>query len=146
MNLDGKMLQRYVAEYGEQLKDALIAEIKRNNWIRTGNLLNSIDPNVKTFADKVLLDINIADYYEYLKTGRKARDLEGKAKAIKAGTKRVSSKAFKSGAPVKNIETKNNFVGDIIKKKLPMIDKDLTKKLDSDIQKMLDKEIKSISK
>ena len=144
MNLDARMLQRYVAQYGEQLKDTIIAEIKRNGWVRTGNLLASVDPTVKTFTDKVLLDINIADYYTLLKTGKKARDLEGKAKAIKAATKRVSSKAFKSGAPVKNIEKANNFVGDIIRKKLPMIDKDLSKRLDADIQKMIDKEIKNI--
>lgn len=144
MNLDARMFERYVVQYGEELKDAIIAEIKRNNWIRSGNLLSSVDPTVKTFTDKVLLDINIADYYTYLKTGKRARDLEGKAKAVKAATKRVTSKAFKAGAPVKDIERKNNFVGDIIRKKLPIIDKDLTQKLDADIQKMIDKEIKNI--
>jgi hypothetical protein len=144
MDLNARMLERYVAEYGEMLKQDIIAEIKRNNWIRSGQLLRSVDPTVKTFTDKVLLDINIADYYAFLKTGKKARDIEGKKKAIKAETKRVTSKAFKSGAPVKNIEKKNNFVGDIIRKKLPIIDKDLTKKLDADIQKMIDKEIKNI--
>jgi hypothetical protein len=144
MNFDGKMLQRYVVEYGEQIKESIIAEIKRNNWIRTGTLLASVEPTVKVFADKILLDINIADYYANLKTGRKAKDIEAKRVAMKAGAKPVSTRAFKSGAPVKNIEKQNNFVGDIIRKKLPMIDKDLTNKLDKDIQKMFDKEIKTI--
>jgi hypothetical protein len=144
MNFDGKMVQRYVVEYGEQIKESIIAEIKRNNWIRTGTLLASVEPTVKVFADKILLDINIADYYANLKTGRKAKDIEAKRVAMKAGAKPVSTRAFKSGAPVKNIEKQNNFVGDIIRKKLPMIDKDLTNKLDKDIQKMFDKEIKTI--
>jgi hypothetical protein len=145
MNFNAKMLERYVKDYGEDLTKAIIAEIKNNNWIRTGALLNSVEYTIKTFTSKTLLDININDYYAFLKTGKKRKTPVQGANAKKASgsSKPVSSKAFAAGKTVTNIEMQKNFVGDIVKKKLPIYDKKLEKSLNDDIQKALNSTIKN---
>ena len=139
-------LKRFVNEQGEQLVKNLVNEIKRNKWIRTGNLLKSVDSSIKVFKDKVLLDINIADYYKFLKTGKKrvSSVSNASAKRVSARSGRVGTNTMANSAPIKNVEIQKNFVGDIIRKKLPVYEKNLAALLEKDIQKKINTEMKDI--
>lgn len=134
--------KRYIQTYGKEIVDDIVAEIKRNNWIRTGTLLNSVQDNYVYSNNGVTLEINIADHFQYLKTGKRARNKGTETKSISASTRAVTARASSQRAPIANIERQNNFVGDIIRKQLPVIDKDLTEKLNSDIEKMVNEKIK----
>jgi hypothetical protein len=140
------ILKRFVEQQGKVLAKTLTDEIRKNNWIRTGALLNSVQSTIQTFKDKVLLDINIADYYTYLKTGQKRTSSvsAASAKRVSARSGRVGANTMASSAPIKNVETQKNFVADIIKKKLPIYEKNLAALVEKDIQKKINSEIKNI--
>jgi hypothetical protein len=136
------ILKRFVDQQGKNLAKSITDEIRKNNWIRTGNLLRSVDPTIKVFKDKILLDINIADYYALLKTGKKRTSSvsETSAKRVSARSGRVSMNTMKI---IKNVEQQTNFVSDIIKKKLPIYEKNLAALIEKDIQKKINSEIKN---
>jgi hypothetical protein len=139
-------LKRFVDEQGKELAKNLVNEITKNNWIRTGNLLRSVDSSIKVFKDKVLLDKNIADYYTFLKTGKKRTSSVSStsAKRVSARSGRVSRNTTANSAPIKNVETQKNFVADIIKKRLPVYEKNLAALLEKDIQNKINSEMKDI--
>jgi len=140
------ILKRFVDEQGKDLAKSITDEIRKNNWIRTGNLLRSVDPSIKAFKDRVLLDINIADYYALLKTGKKRTSSVNRtsAKRVSARSGRLTTNIASKAAPLKIAETKNNFVADIIKKKLPIYEKNLAALVEKDIQKKINSEMKNI--
>jgi hypothetical protein len=140
------ILKRFVNQQGKELAKTLTDEITRNNWIRTGTLLNSVQASIQTFKDRVLLDINIADYYTFLKTGKKRTSSvsSASAKRVSARSGRVGANTMANSAPIKNVETQKNFVADIIKKKLPIYEKNLAALVEKDIQKKINSEMKNI--
>jgi hypothetical protein len=144
-----KNLKKYVDKYGQELVDQIINEIRTNNWIRTGQLLKSVNHELVEVKEGVKLFIDINDYYQFLKAGKrkKTQPINSLSKTLKVRAQRLSSRTVSNSSIVKkNAEKERNFVGDILRKGLPIIDKQLTKQLETDVVKQIELQLKELDK
>jgi hypothetical protein len=136
------LLRRYVEQFDKELTDDLISQVKSNKWIQSGKLLDSIgDTTINEFDDRVVLTLNLADYYVFFDgKKRKTSRVKANTKGVRAKTKRASVKAFKGGVKV-NASNQNNFVSRTINKMLPLAEKELDEKLSNEIAKAIEASI-----
>ena len=134
-------LQRIIQSYGTKLKDDIITQIKRDNFVRSGFLLRSVQVNYANVQDDIVLELSIADHYQYLKTGKKAKLAKTKGLSSATATSYLK-KLSNSDRVVLNILGQNNFVGDIVRRGLPMVEKELTQRLNEDVERIFNLKIK----
>ena len=136
------LLRRYVEQFDKELTDDLISQVKSNKWIQSGKLLDSIgDTTINEFDDRVVLTLNLADYYVFFDgKKRKTSRVKANTKGVRAKTKRASVKAFKGGVKM-NASNQNNFVSRTINKMLPLAEKELDEKLSNEIAKAIEASI-----
>lgn len=141
MNELKNTLQRIIQSYGKKLKDDIINQIKRDDFVRSGFLLRSVQVNYANVQEDIVLELSIADHYQYLKTGKKARLAKTKGLSSATATKYLKTLS-NSDRVVLNIEKQQNFVADIVRKGLPMVEKELTQRLNDDVEKIFNEKIK----
>jgi len=145
-------LKDQLTEVGGFIVEIFKAEIKANNKVATGNLLDSIEYEVK--FTPALIEVNVfgANYFKYIVTGRKAGRPSGgdgsflrnliqwvKAKGLETDNKRVVSAAyaireaiFKRGIPPVDLL---KFAEQEIEKKVTA---DLLEAINKDFERILD--------
>lgn len=142
-------LKQAINKYGINVVADLTTQLVKNNSVASGKLVNSIEFKLnEAVADAVLsLEINAADYWKYVESGRKA----GKMPNLEAVLTWVKLKGLPSSAayPIaKKIEKygikAKPFLKDIIKAQSPTI-QNFKKTIEESFQKDIEKELVKIT-
>lgn len=130
-----KQIERYVKLFGEKLIDDVVQKIEKNNWISSGNLLNSLEFTTETFKDKVVGSLNIAGYYQFLKDGaQKTRETETRKLTVR--TSAVTAQAY--GQRLQVPDNKVTFVTPLLAQDIKYFDEKLVPQIEKDVIKIIE--------
>ena len=130
-----KQIERYVKLFGEKLIDDVVQKIESNNWISSGNLLNSLEFTTETFKDKVVGSLNIAGYYQFLKDGaQKTRETETRKLTVR--TSAVTAQAY--GQRLQVPDNKVTFVTPLLAQDIKYFDEKLVPQIEKDVIKIIE--------
>ena len=130
----------------EELKKNLIAELRRTKSIATGNLLNSIQFDVKSTSNGLYVTMMSNEYIVYVDKGRrpgkyapvKALEKWVRAKGLASGKKEVTSLAFAINNKIKKEGIRpKRVVETALSKSLPLFDSIIRTTVEKDLQKYL---------
>lgn len=133
-----KQIERYVKIFGDKLVQDVVNKIEENDWISSGNLLNSLEFTTQTFKDKVVGELNIAGYYQFLKDGaQKTRETE--TRKLSARTSAVTAKAYAQTLQVP--ENKVTFVTPLLTKDIKFFEEKLVPEIEKDVVKIIEQNL-----
>jgi hypothetical protein len=133
-----KDIQVYFDKFGEDLINDITQKIQDENWVKSGRLINSLDFSSQIETNKIIAQITIEDYYQYLRSG---------------GGSSVSTPRLNSGTRTRRVNgatqglqtTGSNpitWVTPIIETKIKQLEDFLTKELELKLQEKLNKDYK----
>jgi len=138
---------------GDEIKKNIIQEMRRTKSIATGNLLNSIQFNVKKTPEGALVSIESNEYIVYVDKGRKpgkyapTKALEAwvRQKGIATDQKKVKAIAFAINNKIKREGIKPRPILErAYSNGLPMYDKIIDDVLNNDLDKYLQKKLNEL--
>lgn len=129
-------IKKYVDEFGNNLIDNITETILKNNWVNTGNLLNSLEYTSQEFKESIKAELFIADYYVYLKDGiRKSPKVQAATGRVRATTQRTSNKTLSQRIDVSDNRT--TFVTPILNQNITMFEKEIVPRIEQDLIKLI---------
>jgi hypothetical protein len=138
-----KQIERYVKQFGDKLINDVVNKIEQNDWIASGNLLNSLEFTTQTFKGKIIGELNIAGYYQFLKDGaQKTRETETRKLTVK--TSPVTAQAYAQRIQVD--ENKVTFVTPLLAADIKFFDEKLVPQIEKDVVKIIEDNLKKVTK
>jgi hypothetical protein len=129
-----KQIERYIKIFGDKLVQDVVNKIEENDWIASGNLLNSLEFTTQTFKDKIVGELNIAGYYQFLKDGQK-KTTDTQTKKLSVKTSPITNKAFAQRLQVPT--NKTTFVTPILQKDIKFFEEKLVPEIEKDVTKII---------
>jgi hypothetical protein len=138
---------------GDEIKKNIILEMRRTKAIATGNLLNSIQFNVKKTPEGAIVSIESNEYIVYVDKGRKpgkyapSKALEAwvRARGIAADKKKITAIAFAINNKIKREGIKPRPILErAYSNGLPMYDKIIDDVLNNDLDKYLQQKLNEL--
>lgn len=136
-----KTIQKYVDQFGEKLIQDVVNKIEENNWISSGNLLNSLEFTTETFNNMVVGNLNIAGYYQFLKDGQR-KTTNTKTGGIRVPTTGVTSKAYAQTLDVP--EGKVSWVTPLLEQDIKYFDERLIPEIQKDVVNIIETELNKV--
>jgi hypothetical protein len=133
-----KQIERYVKIFGNKLVEDVVRKIEENDWISSGNLLNSLEFTTQTSKDKIVGQLNIAGYYQFLKDGAQ-KTTETQTRKLSVRTSAVTAKAFAQTLQVP--DGKVTFVTPILAKDIKFFDEKLVPEIEKDVVKIIEQNL-----
>lgn len=133
-----KDIQVYFDKFGEDLINDITQKIKDENWVKSGRLINSLDFSSQIESNKLIGEITIEDYYQYLRVGG----------GSSVSTPRLNSntRTRRVNARTQGVQTTGSnpitWVTPIIDTKIKQLEDFLTKELEQKLQEKLNKDYK----
>jgi hypothetical protein len=138
-------IKKYVDEFGNDLINDVTETILKNNWVDTGNLLNSLEYTSQEFKDSVKAELFIADYYVYLKDGvRKAPKVQARTRGVSATTQRTSNKTLSQRVDV--ADNRVTFVTPLLNQNINTFEQQIVPKIEKDLTKLITDKINNAIK
>lgn len=129
-----KNIEKYVKQFGDKLIDDVVQKIEQNDWIASGNLIDSLEFTTQTFKDKVVGQLNIAGYYQFLKDGaQKTQETQTRKLSIKTSAVTAQAYAQKIDVP----DNKPTFVTPLLDKDIKFFDENLVPQFEKDVIKII---------
>jgi hypothetical protein len=138
---------------GDELKKNLIQELRRTKAIATGDLIRSLNIEIKKTDDGAIISLAGNEYITYIEKGRKrgkyapVRALEAwvKAKGIASEQKKVTAIAFAINNKIKREGIKARPIFEnAYSSGLPMYNKIIDTVLDKDLDKYLQEKLNEL--
>ena len=129
-----KNIEKYVKQFGDKLIDDVVQKIEQNDWIASGNLINSLEFTTQTFKDKVVGSLNIAGYYQFLKDGaQKTQETQTRKLNVKTSAVKAQAYAQKIDVP----DNKPTFVTPLLAQDIKFFDENLIPQFEQDVIKII---------
>jgi len=129
-----KNIEKYVKQFGDKLIDDVVQKIEQNDWIASGNLINSLEFTTQTFKDKVVGSLNIAGYYQFLKDGaQKTQETQTRKLNVKTSAVKAQAYAQKIDVP----DNKPTFVTPLLAQDIKFFDENLVPQFEKDVIKII---------
>jgi hypothetical protein len=136
-----KQIEKYVKLFGDKLVDDVVQKIEQNDWVSSGNLLNTLEFTTQTFKDKIVGSLNIAGYYQFLKDGaQKTRETETRKLTVR--TSPVTAQAYAQTLQVP--ENKVTFVTPLLAQDIKYFDEKLVPRIEQDVVKIIEDNLKKV--
>ena len=134
-----KQIERYVNLFGDKLISDVVRTIEENDWVSSGNLLNSLEFRTETFKDKIVGSLNIAGYYQFLKDGaQKTRETETRKLTVR--TSPITAQAYSQTLQVP--DGKVTFVTPLLEQDIKYFDEKLVPQIEKDLVKIIEDNLK----
>jgi hypothetical protein len=134
-----KQIERYVKLFGDKLISDVVRTIEENDWVSSGNLLNSLEFRTETFKDKIVGSLNIAGYYQFLKDGaQKTRETETRKLTVR--TSPITAQAYSQTLQVP--DGKVTFVTPLLEQDIKYFDEKLVPQIEKDLVKIIEDNLK----
>jgi hypothetical protein len=129
-----KNIEKYVKQFGDKLIDDVVQKIEQNDWIASGNLIDSLEFTTQTFKDKVVGSLNIAGYYQFLKDGaQKTQETQTRKLNVKTSAVKAQAYAQKIDVP----DNKPTFVTPLLAQDIKFFDENLVPQFEKDVIKII---------
>lgn len=136
-----KQIEKYVQIFGDKLVDDVINKIEENDWISSGNLINSLEFTTQSFKDKIVGELNIAGYYQFLKDGQR-KTQETQTRKLNVKTAPVTNKA--SAQKIQVPTNKVTFVTPLLEKDIKFFNQNLVPQIEKDVIKIIEENLNKI--
>lgn len=136
-----KQIEKYVQIFGDKLVDDIINKIEENDWISSGNLINSLEFTTQSFKDKIVGELNIAGYYQFLKDGQR-KTQETQTRKLNAKTAQITNKA--SAQQIQVPTNKVTFVTPLLEKDIKFFNENLVPQIEKDVIKIIEENLNKI--
>jgi len=135
MNLEINNVKKYFDEFGEKLIQDIVEKINKERWVKSGNLINSLNFSSKNEGGfKLLGELEIADYYAFLNASR--RQSSGlTTKRVTSTTKRVNVTTKRLATTTQNL--RETWVTPIINNNIENFKKVIENEIDKEINKKI---------
>jgi hypothetical protein len=133
-----KQIERYVKLFGDKLINDVVNKIEQNDWIASGNLLNSLEFTTQTFKGKIVGELNIAGYYQFLKDGAQ-KTQETQTRKLTVRTSPITAQAYAQTLQVP--DNKVTFVTPLLAQDIKFFDEKLVPEIEKDVVKIIEQNL-----